>query len=318
MKKSLLALSLAVAAGFVQANETTLYGRVTGVAGVVKDPDVKAVADLGGTVRFGIKGNEDLGADLKAIYQMEFDYNFANGNKGQFNEIRQANVGLTGGFGTLKLGKQGSLHGAYTGKADFSNSFGGSLNEGPGNRFAKAISYVSPDMSGFQVGVSTILDGSGVVIPNTVADSRSFRAYEVGAQYAANGLEVGGAYSQLDSLPGITPPKFYGVSVAYGVDNFHVAFDYEGSNDTGKDANYFALAGDYSITEKDRVYAGFELLDPKAYGVATEYYGHVGYQHNLSKRTRAWVEVGAKREKAQDFLKAKGGYAAAVGLRHDF
>lgn len=325
MKKSLLALALV--AGFAQANETTLYGRVTGEAGVVKaaKEGSKATANLGGVVRFGIKGNEDLNAGLKAIYQMEFNYNFGDDKaRGQLSEIRQGYVGLKGDFGTLKLGKQSTVHGLFTGKADYSNSYGAFFNQGH-NRLAKAISYATPDMGGVTVAGAIVLDGAGKVVSE--ADSKAVRAYEVGVQYAANGLEAAATYAQKDSVAGVKAPKYYGASLAYNADTFGVAFDYERQSSESEhpdtevvygEANYYALAGEYKISEQDRVYAGIELVDPTAAGAKSQYFAHLGYQHNLSKRTRTWVEIGGERGSLKDLTKTKGGYKATVGLRHDF
>lgn len=319
MKKSLLALALV--AGFAQANETTLYGRVAGEAQVVKKPDAKATGTIVSYARFGIKGNEDLNAGLKAIYQMEFNYRFHSAdstgkyhasNAGGLNEVRQAYVGLQGNFGTIKLGKQSSVHSLFTGKADYSNSFGGSFAKGT-DRLSHSVSYASPDFGGVTVAAAAVLEGRNTTRVVENSDSRSATAFEVGAQYAANGLEVAATYTQLDKASG--SDKFYAASAAYNAANFGVGFDYE--RHFNKD-NYFALGGNYKLTEQDKIYGGVEMLDPHAAGQKSNYFAHLGYQHNLSKRTFTWVEVGAERSKGKDFFKTKGGYAATVGLRHDF
>lgn len=307
MKKSLIALALV--AGFAQANETTLYGRVVGDTQFVKKPGEKFAADVDTTVRFGIKGNEDLNAGLKAIYQMEFNYKFGN-NAGALGEIRQGYVGLQGDFGTIKVGKQSTVHGLLTGKADYSNAFGGAYNEG-GSRLAKAISYASPDFGGVTVAGAIVVDGSGQIV--SAADSKSVRAFEVGAQYAANGLEVAATYAQVDSVAGVKNPKYFGASAAYNAGSFGVGFDFERQADLDK---YFALAGEYKFTEQDRVYAGVELLNK--HQAEDIYFGHLGYEHKLSKRTKTWAEIGGAREKLSGFTKSKNGFVASVGLRHDF
>ncbi|MDO4435784.1 MAG: porin [Cardiobacteriaceae bacterium] len=324
MKKSLLALALV--AGFAQANETTLYGRVLGEGLVIKAPGGKTTGTIHSFARFGIKGNEDLNAGLKAIYQMEFNYRFhtyspktdtyGGVNGGTMNEIRQAYVGLKGDFGTLKLGKQSSVHGLFTGKADYSNTFGGWYNDGS-NRLSHSISYASPDMGGLTVAVAGVAEGRTEPADRIVkdSDSRSFTAFEVGAQYAANGLEAAVVYTQTDKASGTG--KFYAGSLAYNADAYGVAFDYE--RNTDKD-NYYSLAGEYKISEQDRVYAGIEMKDPKDSAAKKQYFAHLGYQHNLSKRTRTWVEIGGQRDslKVKDVAKSKNGYVATVGLRHDF
>ena len=58
--------------------------------------------------RFGLRGSEDLGGGLKAIFTLESGFNIGNGkfanSNGMFN--RQAFVGLSSQYGTVTLGKQ--------------------------------------------------------------------------------------------------------------------------------------------------------------------------------------------------------------------
>src|ERR1700761_3088008 len=59
--------------------------------------------------RFGMRGTEDLGAGLSAIFDLESGISMVNGRFGNSNGNffgRQAWIGLTGGFGTLQAGLQ--------------------------------------------------------------------------------------------------------------------------------------------------------------------------------------------------------------------
>ncbi|MGY8526399.1 porin [Paracidovorax citrulli] len=58
--------------------------------------------------RWGIKGSEALGNNLKAIFQLEngFDPDTGRANQNASLFGRQAYVGLSGDFGTIKLGRQ--------------------------------------------------------------------------------------------------------------------------------------------------------------------------------------------------------------------
>ncbi|MGF6917112.1 putative porin [Paraburkholderia sp. 40] len=58
---------------------------------------------------FGLRGNEDLGGGLHAIFTLENGFNLNNGQNGESNTMfnRQAFVGLKSDqFGTLTLGRQ--------------------------------------------------------------------------------------------------------------------------------------------------------------------------------------------------------------------
>uniref|UniRef100_UPI0036151FE0 porin n=1 Tax=Undibacterium arcticum TaxID=1762892 RepID=UPI0036151FE0 len=58
--------------------------------------------------RLGFKGSEDLGSGLSAIFQIESGFNADTGAQADAAKLfnRQSFVGLTGGFGAVKLGRQ--------------------------------------------------------------------------------------------------------------------------------------------------------------------------------------------------------------------
>ncbi|HLX01286.1 MAG TPA: porin, partial [Trinickia sp.] len=126
MKKiALSTLSLAVlgAAGAAHAQSSvTLYGTIdtslTYVHNAAKNSQGQSQnlwalgnasdGDLSGT-RWGLKGAEDLGGGLKAIFQLENGFNPSTGQLGQGGREfgRQAFVGLDSDkFGTFTLGRQ--------------------------------------------------------------------------------------------------------------------------------------------------------------------------------------------------------------------
>jgi predicted porin len=62
-----------------------------------------------GGSRWGLKGNDDLGGETRAIFQLENGYNLSTGTLGQggLEFGRQAWVGLANqGWGTLTIGRQ--------------------------------------------------------------------------------------------------------------------------------------------------------------------------------------------------------------------
>lgn len=113
MKKSLLALAVLGAFAGVASAQTnvTIYGVVD--AGLYRTNDGNdSVTGLGSGLqsgsRIGFKGTEDLGGGLSAIFTLENGFNADDGTLGQGNRLfgRQAWVGLQGGFGAVKLGRQ--------------------------------------------------------------------------------------------------------------------------------------------------------------------------------------------------------------------
>lgn len=120
MKKNLLALSLSLggvllcAGGAHAQSSVEVSGLVDAFAGSIKnsgDAGRKSVVDSGGltTSWFGFKGTEDLGGGLKANFQLTSFIKVDTGSQGRFaNDTffsRDANVSLSGSFGSVMLGR---------------------------------------------------------------------------------------------------------------------------------------------------------------------------------------------------------------------
>ena len=110
MKKSLIALAALAAVGAASAQSSvTLYGIADISAGVVEVDGVSRETGFNKAnlqqSRVGIKGSEDLGNGLKAVFNYEHGFNSANGAFTAGAEARRAVVGLQGGFGSVLLGR---------------------------------------------------------------------------------------------------------------------------------------------------------------------------------------------------------------------
>ena len=186
MKKSLIALAVLAASGAAMAQSSvTLYGvadaGVTYLNGLDNWSGVTSGNNL--TSRLGFRGTEDLGGGLKANFVLEGGFNLdaGDGKSGGatgtgFEFKRRSTVGLSGGFGEVRMGRE--LTAAYnaTARYDVFGSVGigqsrlwadggvvdtvaPALNAN-GNavttnqRISNALTYVSPDFSGFKVGVN--------------------------------------------------------------------------------------------------------------------------------------------------------------------
>ncbi|AIY42478.1 Outer membrane protein [Collimonas arenae] len=109
-----------------------------------------------GTSMIGFKGNEDLGGGLKAIFTLESGFQADTGSfngSGLFN--RRSYVGLNGGFGTVKIGRDLALPSDRvwsidpTGQQNMSTS---TLFKGRNwPQTSNQIQYITPDMGGFYV-----------------------------------------------------------------------------------------------------------------------------------------------------------------------
>jgi predicted porin len=187
MKKLLIAsAALAMVAGTAQAQSTVeVYGvldkaysnldqKVTASGSTTKTETTTTGGSANGggatapnqnytTERLGFRGTEDLGGGLKANFQFEMRLGSGDqadsGSEDGTTPIRQSNIGLSGGFGTITVGRQtGLMESAYVaGSSSNTNNFVGTLyfsgQKFNNSRSDRVVTYVSPKMSGFDVAV---------------------------------------------------------------------------------------------------------------------------------------------------------------------
>jgi predicted porin len=158
--------------------------------------------------RFGLKGSEDLGDGLRAIFQLEQGFNLGDGKaaNGDRQFHRQAFVGLSSdNWGTFTMGRQYSAgvdtflvpNGVNLGDAD---KIFGSTGLGEGTRVDNSFKYTTPDLSGFKAILmyGTDNDGGTTVGRNTDGSSFANRGsrLSVGALYANGPIGVGASYDR--------------------------------------------------------------------------------------------------------------------------
>lgn len=225
-----LAVAAALAAPAAAMADATLYGKLnvaidyvdqdngfqgwglsgnkgtTGFAynGVVRNPFLTTTQ--GPASRIGVKGSEDLGNGLKAIYQVEFGISLTDTQNTAVsgNEpvtMRNSYVGLAGDWGTFLMGRHDTPLKISTGPldlfadtmADYSNTVGFM-----DLRADNAIAYISPSFAGLQF-AGAVHAGGGAMVSgyNNDADSIA-NAYSLAAIYK-NGPWYGSlAYENLD------------------------------------------------------------------------------------------------------------------------
>jgi predicted porin len=145
---------LGATSAWAQGSSVTIYG----IADVAAEYDsgVNAGAGKSGNQmrmglgtwpsRLGFRGTEDLGGGQKALFNLEAGLNLDTGGLGQGRMFgRQASVGLSGGFGTVLLGRLYSMR--YYGMMD-TDFFGpgshglGTVDSGiPNTRIDNAVSW---------------------------------------------------------------------------------------------------------------------------------------------------------------------------------
>ncbi|HTH60727.1 MAG TPA: porin [Paraburkholderia sp.] len=212
MRKHLLAASLmglfAATAAHAQSS-VTLYGTLD--AGIVYVNNVQGShAWVLGTsalspTSFGLRGVEDLGGGLKAIFNLESGFNLNNGTLANNNTLfgRKAYVGLTSDqFGGLTLGRQFDSVVDYLGPMSSAGQNYDVLlaghpynNDNVAGMFSlrNTIKYTSANYSGFQFG--------GLYGFSNSPEFANNRSWSLGASYTNGPLNVGAAYLQINNNP---------------------------------------------------------------------------------------------------------------------
>lgn len=207
MKKTLVVA--AVSASFAVAahaqSSVTLYGVID--AGLTYTSNVRGSSNWeqnSGAVdqsRFGLRGSEDLGNGLKAIFNLESGFNLNNGryanNGNEFN--RQSYVGLSSNYGTVTLGKQYDAAQDFLAPLSATGSWGGTQFAHYGNldnlsttgstAINNSVKFTSANYAGFTFGAT-------YGFSNQAGGFNSNREYSFGAAYQFQGLRVAAAYAQ--------------------------------------------------------------------------------------------------------------------------
>lgn len=314
MKKLLsIAIAAAVAAPMAVSADTTIYGLIDNALVNFDDGinDAWDIKDGNGTSRLGVKGNEDLGNGMKAIFQYEWDTEATEG--GPTNPVglmtRLGYVGLTGGFGTVAIGRQWTPYYGAVGKTNIMNApsagFRQTLNS---YRTGNALAYVSPNFNGFSAALAFVIDDSGSDPEDSVDGTSLALKYDNGP------LSVGLGYNtfKANSATNTTPDDLdqWGLSAKYNFGNFAIVGAYEDRNFGAADQEAWSLGAEaYFGNNTVRALVGETNKDAAA---DTDAWA-IGVQHNFSKRTRVYAEYAEKN--------TDGGLDVsefALGLRHDF
>ena len=247
MKKTLIAMAVMSVAGATFA-QATLYGRLDASLGSRK---VEAAGALAATAaeagtnissgvnsgsRWGLKGTEDLGGGLKANFTLESGFTLDDGKSGQGSRLfgRTAQVGVSGGFGSIDIGRivaikdntTWAVTGGYANYAAWGNTVDNGATFGNPNgtiaapvRRDNAIQYSSPNMSGLTAQIM-FQPGENGVGGATPAGASSYTGLGLG--YAAGPISANLSYEMSKATPGAgvasAAPAATVVGLAAGVD----------------------------------------------------------------------------------------------------
>jgi predicted porin len=339
MKKSLLALAVAAALpafAYAQTN-IVLNGSIDVALEHVNDEsnagngsDLRVSNGVWSGSRFAISGTEELGGGLKGIFNIEHRLAPDTGTvtSGAVFWAGQSWVGIQGGFGAIRLGRQYSpmfralAGGDVTGYSWYNNLAGGNL-AGAGSiggwtlRLANDVSYQSPSIGGFTIHAAYAA-GEDAVAP---IDRKLGDTLGIAAVGAFGPINIGVGYHNIDAgdVPGADDGKELGLSLGAKFGNFGIGlagvqtegFDpaaekrkaYYASLSAGVGAGTVYLVG----SRDDR---GGEDIDNTGLALT--------YSHGLSKRTFVYATVGYNKVEQGPGLDDIKPRNIALGVRHFF
>ena len=208
MKKTLIAFAaLSAIAGMAQAQSTvTIYGLLDGNIQSLKTNSFVAGTTVGTTItvpgtiqnltqtridsaglngsRWGIRVSEDLGGGLSAIGNLESGFNLDTGASGQGGLLfgRRANVGVSGGFGTVTIGRNSSSYDDVSGDhAMMQQTIFDPSNTNNGNSAAAAGTELST-FNTLNSAFNAVSAPFGLTTVNINAFNSAVNAYNIAAQ----------------------------------------------------------------------------------------------------------------------------------------
>lgn len=311
MKKSLFALLALAAVGSAQAQSSaTFYGTVD--VGFAKQTGKKLIQRENHASRLGFRGVEDIGNGTSVIFNLESEFLLDSGaQKGVLWE-RQANVGLTGSFGTAIFGRTKNLVDSVQSKVEPFGADGviGKVNEPmmrvgvSSSRVSNSVTYHTPKTNGFTASAQYVLseiDGAS----NGVG---LLGQYDKGPVYAYVGYE-----KAAETKTGTDQPSLWTVGGYYKFGALRLSGQYA-QGDTEAAAGEFTGAllgavytvgkGDFKavVSKQKQEAATFEKTTVREIGV--------GYDYHMSKRTDLYAYAGKER--------VSGVTSYQVGISHKF
>lgn len=343
-------------------SEVVLYGQVN--VGVQADnhmdafvygagrSDVKKlkVDNLGTQSRIGIKGKEDLGNGLSAVFVIETQVAPDNSARSGAFGNREAWIGLRSPAGTVSLGRGKSPFKLALDDFDFFDGYDGatlsldSVDGGIGldrrtdlfDRVNNTIKYESSDWNGF------VLTGSYSTAENKTQDAkgntlRPTTMLSLSGKYTSDVFWLEAAYGSnhhaniLKNSQGVslaTPTGSrkdgYLFGGGYSLGNLNLSAAIEHTNDDDEKRNRYLVGASYAsgpLTYKAGYIYGAKKKNP-AGEVADSQYNHyiVGLNLALSRRTAViaeYVMIGFKSTAASG-VAVKNPSALTLGVLHSF
>jgi len=296
--------------------------------------------------RWGLKGSEDLGNGLSAVFTLESGFNPGTGTSGQGNRLfgRQAWVGLKGDWGQLAFGRQYNMLFYSLLGADIlgpnAQGLGAIDSYIPNTRMDNSITYLG-NFSGVKFGAAyargrDTSSAGGPAGSNCGVDyteQSSCQAYSAYLGYDTANWGVAGAYDVITGSDGAFAGNFQGL----GKDdkdrrwtvNGYVKFDAlkvgliylnrknNGANGIapglGEKSDLWTLEAGYQVSPAVVIDGSVNYIRYKDAAESSKAWYYVARAtYSFSKRTAVYASAGYMKNKGLSNLSAAGGTAGAL------
>jgi predicted porin len=301
------ALTLAAATG--AHAQVTLYGRINLTAESQKSGGQTLRVLQNNSSRWGIKGSEDMGAGLKAGFQLESGFSADTGAAASSFWGRQSEVNLSGGFGTLRLGNFTSE--AYYATADYVSNH----NHDTGTSSDAFYAYIGRNGNKVAYRLPEFAKGLSLEAAVSLKETAASQTTDLALNWTIGDLQLGAGYEKNGTADQMAVRAYYSVG-DFGVGGY-----------VQRDKNAWgAASGSRTNTRLTAMYTPGQSEFHVNVGAAGKLGSMtdsdarqftLGYNYKLSKRTKVYtfytkVDDGAARVYGGDFS------SVALGVRHNF
>ena len=322
MNKKIVALAVAAAFAIPAAAsaQTTLFGQFKYEVGAIEnlEGDRGAVHSSIGT-RLGVRGAEDLGGGMQAIYRFQGNFNNVNTSLGgtTYGMNEEAWVGLQGGFGRVLLGRSDTaFKQANIPFRAFSDTLADLSTRPASFGRAEGVHYVTPSFGGFTVAATVEPNGNEfdtywslagiyrqgpLFVSAAVEDAPDTGLYQgggkaivpdntnwqIGASYTWQDLTFGVLYQDIEDVAEwVTIPVTYAVTPNI---TLRAAAQYRDPDNGNDDGTNFAIGAQYNFSSRTELFANvwaddFEGVTPNGGvggGAADKTHFGLGLRHSF-------------------------------------
>jgi len=286
MKKHLIAAAVAGALAVPAMAQVTVYGIIE-MGYEQNDPGAGSStssieSNEFNSSRFGLRGEEDLGGGLKAFFRLESGLDATNGTDGSVMFDRGAEVGISGGFGSVAFGKldHAGIEGNELSLIGNVGLGDGKVETGKASDVNDTVRYVTPSMGGVTLNVTYTPKDNGSATTHDGITSYQLAGKLAGMNFKLGGGEVKDAAGKM---------KVMGVAASYdfGVASASLLYQTQ-DNPTNTDAKNTIVNVSVPVGSGVKVMGQYETLDVDGGDASDSTTTAIALEKALSKRTSVY------------------------------